>query len=467
MSTFLKRILLIVVISLGFSSLGICDISSDFNREGLRALGEGRYREAIVYLESAHKADPENAIIIKNLSYAYHSYASAYASEKDWEQAISNQEQALKYSPKDKVLNEQMGVLYNNYALECSDNGKYDKAVDLIKKGLERTPDAERINSNLYNVLLQQADYLVKKQVLLKALRISKEAIEIFPEKYEAYEMVGELYYQMDNFAKARTYLKKALDRNPDNSRLISRMEKLEKESVVEEEFKTKQRAYFKIRFEKETGYQYAGKVSSILEEARRRLGRDFGFYPKGIIPVIIYKGERFDQATGAADWTLGLYDGKIRLREQDTSKEDSELRRILYHEYSHAALFLIYGVDIPLWFHEGFAQYNEPSNDLSSAEKDFLKRFLDNNNIHTLEGLESIFAEKPGRDSLTIAYIESKLAVRYIVKKYKKNSCKRFLECLKDNNDWVQCVREVYHRVPDRLNDEIAKYVKQQIAEE
>ena len=79
--------------------------------------------------------------------------------------------------------------------------------------------------------------------------------------------------------------------------------------------------------------------VLRILEDAYGEVGRAFSHYPDQEIQVILYSDQQFQEVTDAPGWSGGVYDGKIRMPIGGIEKETPGLRRILYHEYTHAVV--------------------------------------------------------------------------------------------------------------------------------
>ena len=337
MGRLLKRPILFILTFLAiacYASFGICSIGADLNKEGLKLMGEGKYRDAIVYFESALKAEPDNKNIQKNLSIAYHYLGIKYAANRDFQRAIQNEKQALKYDSENNMFKEQLSLFLNNYALSYAAKKRYDLAQSYFEEALAYTPDSPTVNTNLYNILLNHAQSSNKKKNIYKAKRLSEEAISFMPDKPSAYILLGNIYYNEDNFKETLKYWNKAIEIEPNNTTLGKRIEKLKKEKEVEEDFKTRKRQHFRIRFDKELDSEYVWAISDILEDARRNIRNEFSLSSTEIVPVIVYTKEQFNEATSMPHWTLGLYDGKIRIREQDIAQSDKLLRKTLSHEY-------------------------------------------------------------------------------------------------------------------------------------
>jgi hypothetical protein len=74
------------------------------------------------------------------------------------------------------------------------------------------------------------------------------------------------------------------------------------------------------------------------------------------VVPVVIYEKDQFAAAMDVPHWTLGVYDGKIRVT-IDTYDEQPEIFDIaITHEYVHALTHEFTGTRLPSWFREGLA---------------------------------------------------------------------------------------------------------------
>ena len=438
----------------------LCDISDDFNRKGIEKMEEENYREAIIYFESAYKSDPEDVTIKRNLSVAYHSMAVSYSINDEFANAIRNEKQALRYDPENSTISEQLAIFYNNYGLKYVNSGKYKPAIENLEYALEYSPDSKSLTRNLYNVILEYADYLQKKKNYRKALRLAKDAIDLLPDLSSGYVFIGNIYYNQDDFIEALTYWDMALKRDPANDDLNKRIEKLKRENDVEKAFGTKRKSYFRIRFDKELDSDYVGLISEMLKHARSSVQNEFNLYSSEIIPVVVYADEQFQQATKQPHWTQGLYDGKIRLKSQDISLGDENLKRVLFHEYAHAVIYLNYGYNIPAWLHEGFAQFNEPDQSISPADIRFLSAYIKDKNKFSVEKLNGMFDKRSDQETTRAAYIEARIFFSYLIDKYSKYRLKRLLKELEESNIWQETLKEVYHKNIARIDEDFNNYL-------
>ena len=143
------------------------------------------------------------------------------------------------------------------------------------------------------------------------------------------------------------------------DERIAALKARLQKTATVEQTFKSARHSHFVARFEGYGEERLAWAALDTLEQAWFRVGTVLDLHPVEPITVVIYTGEQYRQATGGPDWSTGLFDGKIRIREGQLAADKGSLDDTLVHEYVHAALHTL-PVAVPSWFHEGLAQHFE-----------------------------------------------------------------------------------------------------------
>ena len=162
-------------------------------------------------------------------------------------------------------------------------------------------------------------------------------------------------------------------------------------------------------------------------------------------------------------DWIGGIFDGKIRIRGKNLQLTD--IKRILYHEYTHAVVYYATkGQNIPLWFHEGIAQYMEPESEITILEKGLLCRDLKKVGLFSLNKINKGFMDKKNQTGVRLAYAQSKSIIFFIEKFYggqyminliikEFSNEKDFKEILKNlllcdmdefKNRWIEYLRDI-----------------------
>ncbi|MFA5069341.1 MAG: tetratricopeptide repeat protein [Candidatus Omnitrophota bacterium] len=438
----------------------LADIADDFAKKGRESMRDNHFKQAVTYFEYALQSEPGNNTIKKNLSSAYCGIAAIYYRQGRYEDSINSILRAFKLTPGERFVREQLSTAYNNFALKLAETGKFEAALENIRQGLRHMPLDEVLKKNLYAILLEYSGYLQKDERYDKALEHALEAVSLIPKETGAYIVTGNLYYKQDKFTDALKYFKRALQLDPRNPDIKKRVESLERERPIESGFGTKTETCFKIRFDRDIGPEYAGIILDILDEAKRLLGEKYGMYSEEVVPVIIYDDRQFEQATDQPHWTQGLYDGKIRLRYQDISRDDKNLRRVLFHEYSHAALYLNFGAGMPIWLNEGFAQFNEPDTAITNSDKAFLSGYMKDNGPFSLELINDMFLQERTPPTIAAAYLQSRLFFSYLYEQYGPHKLARLFYELKRSRPWQKAFTKVYANSIDRIDSNFNKYL-------
>jgi hypothetical protein len=136
---------------------------------------------------------------------------------------------------------------------------------------------------------------------------------------------------------------------------------------------------------------------------------------------------------TDAPGWSNGIYDGKIRIPIGGIEQKTPALRRILYHEYTHAVVRAI-TPRVPTWLNEGLAQYFE-GREIDGRQKEMLRRIARAGKLPPLSNLEGPFMGL-GNDQAAFAYLISLSSVRYMIDKFGMYRVKDILEELATGAD-------------------------------
>lgn len=143
-----------------------------------------------------------------------------------------------------------------------------------------------------------------------------------------------------------------------------AKIARLEPRLAVEAGFASREAQHFVARYEGEARTDLADAALARLEEARARLLERLELAPKEPITVVLYTGTQFQQTSSGPDWSGGVFDGKIRIRESQLRLNRGELEDLLSHEFVHALLSTSVARPVPSWFNEGLAQFYEPGVD-------------------------------------------------------------------------------------------------------
>ncbi len=289
------------------------------------------------------------------------------------------------------------------------------------------------------------------------AERELKHVIDLNPNSAEAYSLLGEIYYRKDDLEKAVLYWSKAVELNPTASALRARLERIQKEHKTEKDFNRDVTSHFLVKYEGREKIEAGKIVIRILEDAYGEVGRGLSYYPSRDIQVILYSNEQFQEVTDAPGWAGALFDGKIRIPIGGIEQETPGLRRILYHEYTHAVIRTI-TTRVPTWLNEGLAQYFE-GREINAQQKALLRRIAQMGKLPPLFYLEGPFLRMEANQA-KFAYLYSLSAVCYMVDTYGLYRVKSVLEELGRGAD----IGAAIHSGIMRSYDEFQKGWKQSV---
>jgi len=288
-------------------------------------------------------------------------------------------------------------------------NGDYQAARDSFEQAIRYNDESPTGHAGLgiaYFHLRNDKD----------AERELRRAVELNPKEAIAYQFLGELYYRKDDLDSAISFWEKAIELNPSDASLRTRLERIRKEQTTEKDFNRDVTSHFLIKYEGRERKEAGKIVLKILEDAYGEVGKALSHYPDQEIQVILYSNQQFQEVTDAPGWSGGIFDGKIRMPIGGIEKETPGLRRILYHEYTHAVVRDI-TEHCPTWFNEGLAQYFE-GRTVDSSQKEVLRQIAAAGKLPSLTKLEGSFISLAGNQA-GYAYLISLSSVSYIIDNY------------------------------------------------
>lgn len=160
------------------------------------------YKNAIENIEKVNELGLEEVLLEKILGICYYF-------EKDYLKSITKLEYAKKYFPYDKELNSYLGMSYFKVA-------RKDLAVETLRKGIDvnkKSSSETAVNLSLVFDDLEMTD---------SAIHYLKLAIEIDPERVDAYYFLGNKYYDKKMYNQSRFYYEKLLVINPNYEKALT-----------------------------------------------------------------------------------------------------------------------------------------------------------------------------------------------------------------------------------------------------
>jgi len=271
-----------------------------------------------------------------------------------------------------------------------------------------------------------------------EAERALNQALAKNPRDKRAYQILGEIAYRRDDLAEAMIAWEKALEIDPSDAALRSKVERIKKEHRTERDFNRDVTSHFTVKYEGRERIEAGRIILRILEDAYGEVGRALSYYPDQDVAVILYSGQQFQEVTDAPGWSGGIYDGKIRIPIGGIEQETPGLRRLLYHEYTHAVVRAITR-RVPTWLNEGLAQYFE-GRSIEPSGAIALRGMLSAGKLPPLQALEGSFLGLNSSQA-GLVYLISLSAVRHMADQYGMYRVKMVLEELAAGADMSKAV--------------------------
>ena len=194
-------------------------------------------------------------------------------------------------------------------------------------------------------------------------------------------------------------------------------------------DYKPVEQAYFVYYFDNPNFIPYADSVLNVARKSMiEMLGDSLNYKPS------VYLTENLDRFNKLVqgefpDWGAAAaipHKRMIVIKSPEKFNLNKSLSQLLMHEYAHLAVFEKSKFqDPPRWFNEGVAQYVSMewtwSNNIAMGKASVFGQTID---LDEIEYVNRFYEEKA-----QVAYSESYLAVRFLLKNYGQNAVKIFLE--------------------------------------
>jgi tetratricopeptide (TPR) repeat protein len=384
---------------------------------GIECLNKKEFREAIDYFKTAREL-AHNPDIDKNIAYAYFSIAQEiYDKTKDLDQTIANIEEGLEYDKDNVHIKEQAAMLLYNRAMELYAQHEYENSAEMLKRSLE------------YN---------------------SRQAY--------AHEVLGDIAYYKQDLDNAKQHWLTAGEIEP-SERIAKKMSKLDGEIPIDTKLKEYPSEYFIVKYAKNDEFYSGYKIRELLRKAYRIVGNDFNYYPKHKIVVLLYGPEDMDVVLSKHHWAGAVYDGKIRLPQENADVTDENLRVLIAHEYTHAIVHDLSGGKAPTWLNEGLAEWQE--NKVQKIDCSTLKPMLTfGSEFDYRKEFTKSIADLSYEDA-RLFYVLSFTLTKYMIERYRIFKVKEILAYMKEGATIDEALNKGLIIAPEKLNRNWNDYLK------
>jgi tetratricopeptide (TPR) repeat protein len=266
------------------------------------------------------------------------------------------------------------------------------------------------------------AEMLETRHKQAAAEKYFREAIRVLPRQPRPHAGLGLLLMRLGREAEARKTLQEAFDADPFHVRVKNSLDVLD----VVEAMQTRRTPHFIIKYAAADG-RLVPYLAPHLEKIYGELQQEFGYAPPGPTPVEVFNES---QGQSGHSWfsarMVGLpYLGTVAASTGQivamVSPGETEIHggyawaRTLKHEMTHVFNLQQTGYNIPHWFTEGLAVYNE------QIPRPYrwvvlLRRRAAAAALMNLDNVNAGFARAMEGDDCNLAYCQSELYVEYML---------------------------------------------------
>jgi hypothetical protein len=274
------------------------------------------------------------------------------------------------------------------------------------------------------NARLEQASELMKANDNQEALGLIEQVLRNHPKEPGVLAMAGMAAYQGDDPKRAIGYWRQSLDleASPPIESLVKRAEKeVAADSASERLFG----ARFTLRYNaNETPPEQARAMIPVLDSEWARLSQQLGCETGERISAAILSPNAYRQATGAAEWSGGQFDGRIRVAQLEPGGIGAETRRVFAHEIVHACIARI--AEMPSWLHEGLAQQLSGEG-LSATDRALVMRMAKAGQLPSLRNLSQTWS-RMSSEHAHAAYATALVAAELLFQMYGADGVRNLL---------------------------------------
>jgi len=391
---------------------------AELNKQGLAALEKKQYRQAVETLYQAWQLDKNDPEVRVNLARAYNEYGVSLI-ESNIDESINMLQRAGKFDPANATIKSNVAMAYGRKAQQLFTAKDLKGAEQYLAAGLKWDSESDQLRRHLSDLYTYQGQEYLKNKKLGPAMNRLRSAIKYNGENAAAYFFAGEVYYQNQDLANALACYKKALQFNAEVPGLKDRIDEVSREHQVEGGFRRKEQGIFDLRYDKRKEGVSISKVGRYLEEAYNRVGKMLERYPEYKVVVLFYEKEKFDSIHDGPEWSVGVYDGKIRVPYAENLEEEDWLKRLIFHEYTHVLVRDLAKERCPAWLNEGLAEYMEYAIKPTGYNTRLLQRMVKRDQLVGFGELQGNFLNTDNNLKVALMYLECFSLVRFIVKEY------------------------------------------------
>lgn len=370
-----------------------------------------------------------------------------YWNDQDYSRSIRHFTGALKLDPNNKAIKKNLSNAYIDFAIEQKSHGDADAAIDVLQKASDLNTNNESVHTLLARIYFEKGD-------LMAAESEARIALLLKPDDPHILKFLARVNYLLEDFSDAMDQYTALSDtyRIPGDTEEVKRV-------CAEQQISTSYQKMschpFIIYYPDEAYRHHARWVAESLVKVYFRLSSWWGFNPQHEIAVYLYPEETFAAITNSSGEVIGLYDGKIRLLVNHDNQ--MRLQKTATHEYTHFALNALTHMNVPFWCNEGLAQYVAGEWDPVRARMFDIS--VEQDGMLDYRDMESNLSDFFDLHDRTLAYIQSYIAIRFLIDQYGEESIVELIGYLKQGWSAERAVEQITLLTYPEFRTDIARY--------
>ncbi len=272
---------------------------------------------------------------------------------------------------------------------------------------------------------------------------------------------LGVLYFSQGDYKNSIYYLGKVCEKNPDDEKLHSFYNFVEKTYNITKDFQSYESEHFILRLDKRDIILIDYALEA-LEGGYREIGQDLDCFPERKVLVEIYPdSEGFNWASSLSkrdmevSGAIGICKfNRLMIVSPRCLAFGYRWLDSVVHEYTHFVVNIKSKGKCPLWLHEGIAKFEEKrwisnarGNYLTPVYSSLLRQALDNKKMITFARMSPSLVKLETGEEVALAFAEVASAVDYIVSVYGIEILPKILEELKSNEKYEEVMAKVLNK--------------------
>ncbi len=329
----------------------------------------------------------------------------------------------------------------------------------LKTKALAQNP----ADADLYRTIARSA---VREHRYVEAIELSKQAVALRPDAYDAMSDVGMGYLRMGQEKEGLEWLDKAWAGDKYNVRTFN-TRNLFKDTIPKDyTFSTSKS--FKFRYHKGEQKILARYIEPTLEKAFADMVRRYGFTPKIPVTVELYQdSDHYSVRTVGLPnlGALGVCFGQV-ITAMSPSNGDINWGMVLWHELGHVFAIQLSNSRVPRWFTEGLSEYETLMANPSwrrENDADVYGAVLEG----TLPSVATINYEfvQPDGQKVIVAYYLSSVMIEYIAATYGFPKIVAALKLFGKGQETPAVIQAITGRTVAQFDADFRDYLKVRLA--